>query len=368
MSSSETVVSINGGNIIGRHQSPSADRPQALDVFHDIVYARTPTRFQPAEAIPPVSPGETVRADRCPGPSQPQVLAEGIRQEGDVRLHVMRTCRCSDGKLLPVVVYLHGGGFNFGGPLERDFGGAGAHSIGHHLVSPLPLPLPVRKAILESGAPTARSVLSAAHPRPVGQLASLRRHLGASYLSQAPLDALLSAAGSVWAENATAVTWPFQPVVDGNLIPDLPCRLVRGVSDGVALLTGFCSHEGAGFLERGEDFKAFFGNLIPGIDMVGLEELYPADMMTTTVTRAQLAYGDYAYIAPVLHTACCLARAGARVYVYEYSAAAAPLSAASHGDHMAVSACEADMLRGRPGLAAVGSAMAERWTAFAARE
>ncbi|PHH73653.1 hypothetical protein CDD80_3658 [Ophiocordyceps camponoti-rufipedis] len=100
--------------------------------------------------------------------------------------------------------------------------------------------------------------------------------------------------------------------------------------------------------------------------MVGLEELYPVDMMTTTVTRAQLAYGDFAYIAPVLHTACCLARAGARVYVYEYSAIASPLSAASHGDHMAVSACEAEILRGRPGLAAVGAGMAERWTAFAA--
>lgn len=285
------------------------------------------------------------------------------------------------------------------------------------MLSPTPPPVRVAKAILESGSPTARSVLSASHPRPRAQLASLRAHACGRPLSRLPLDELLEAAVMVWAEDAASVCWPFQPVVDGpgGFVPEEPARLWDRLlasaadddeEDGVggrresssrrrplAVITGFCSHEGTQFVPQhaatNADFLAFFRTLIPALsaaDLAALEALYPDPASSSQLRnpadypprlgaqfrRLHEAYAHYAYIAPVLHTAHTLAaRAGARVYLYEYAAVArgngpAAIAAAAHGDHAPVVAHDMAHLGRRPGLEAVARAVNACWAAFAA--
>ncbi|KAH8178226.1 carboxylesterase family protein [Sarocladium implicatum] len=120
----EASVSINGSTIIGKRRPASAAYPQAIDVFYRIPYAEAP-RFKLATPIEP-NPSSTVDATD-PGPVRNSPL-EGISDpESPLRLHVFRPARptlpsstSSDSDLLPVAVYIHGGGFNFGSPLERD--------------------------------------------------------------------------------------------------------------------------------------------------------------------------------------------------------------------------------------------------------
>ncbi|KAK7429591.1 hypothetical protein QQZ08_003971 [Neonectria magnoliae] len=393
------AVQLDSCTVIGVSKPASEARPRALDVFFDIPYA-TAQRFERPE---PVVLPEGIFDATEPGDGCPVLGAPG--DEDCLRVNVTRPRPAQAAAGCPVLVYVHGGAFNFGHPLERDmervvawsredivgvsvayrlgvlgfpggeeacnlglrdqavalawvgrwiaaFGGdgermtvvgasAGAHSVGHHLLSPSPPPF--HKAILESGSPTARSVLSPAHPRPAAQFAQLLHHAGCASLADlkaVPLPRLLDAAARVWARYETSVEWPFQPVVDGaaGVIPESPVRLwERRVADGRArgmcVVTGFCSHEGISFVPVAGDFRAFFTTLIPSLtpaDFATLEALYPASQ-TTRFRRLAAAYGDFAYIAPVLHTAHVLSRAGARVYVYEYAEASAPYDAAMHG-------------------------------------
>ncbi|ODA82547.1 hypothetical protein RJ55_01054 [Drechmeria coniospora] len=475
--SHDTVsVSINGGTIVGKRQPASRDYPKAVDVFYGIPYA-TVERFQPAVPVnPPVTTLEahSTRADQ-PCPTTPQGSPETPLTLNVFRTAPRRGTTAGDAGddddragvnrgTLPVIVYFHGGAFNFGDPLERDFaslvawaptdvlvvtasyrlgvlgflaGGsdglgqtanlglrdqrlafewvkhwAGAFGalrdgeVGHHLLCPVPLPSHA-KSILESGSPTARSVLSSHHPRPVAQLASLRRHAAARHsetsLVVLPLKDLLDAGLDVWADNEDSVCWPFQPVVDGpgGVVPRPPLALwadfvASGRAEDHSVITGFCSNEGTQFVPvnaaTNDEFLSFFHTLIPALsadDLARLETLYPdptaqassasaspkASMYANPpgcrhgaqFTRLQTAYGHYAYVCPVLHTAHTLALAGARaVYLYEYAALSSPFAAASHGDQAPVVDHDMALLLHQPGLQAVANAMNSRWITFAA--
>jgi hypothetical protein len=281
-----------------------------------------------------------------------------------------------------------------------------------------PSPLPFRKAILESGSPTSRSVLSASHPRTAAQhklLVSQLRPPTALALASARLDDLFNAALMVWATHSNALTWPFQPVVDDrdpgpgqvNVLPDLPVRMwgeyrrrlletassPSPSSDNTAapaVITGFCSHEGVDFVpKRGlataADFRRFFAHLIPAFspdDLDALEALY-ADPVGNPLSpyrhtgregsqwrRLHEAYGHYAYICPVIHTAHELASASpsSPVYLYEYAAVSSPSSpSAPHASHAAAAARDPRAIpASRPGLRAVSREMHARWSAFCA--
>ena len=236
-----------------------------------------------------------------------------------------------------------------------------------------PAPLAFTEAILESGAPTARSVLGPRHAR--------RRGGGGPSAARPP-------------GGCSSSTWPFQPVVDGTggVIPDIPfwqvdvlCR--SDTARTLSVTTGFCSHEGTQFvpldLATNAQFRAWFSALVPsltGDHLDALERLYP-DPATSPSKRyektpgcghgAQFrrlheAYAHYAYICPVLHTAHRLSCAGARVYLYEYAATSEPFGAASHGDQAPVVAHDMETLRGQRGLVAVAEEMASRWGQFMA--
>lgn len=491
------VVTASGGLIIGKTHGVTSWHPRAVDAFYGLPYARVPARFQPAV---PVSPSSFTRFDasKAGKGKQPMYTPSASKvAEKTLTLNIFRpspaageVSEAEGGKKkgLPVVVYIHGGGFNFGEPLERDhvafvswaaetagrdvmvvsicyrlgvlgflagggddgtslnlglkdqrlalawvqehiaaFGGdgddirplgisAGAHSIGHHILDPggardQQQPPLFRKAILESGAATARAVLAATHPRVQAQMASLQTHAQVSHSSGlATLDiaSLLRANLAVWGENDAAVTWPFQPVVEDTsssseaLIPDTPLRLWEQFAEtfsseeNLAVITGFCTHEGTLFVpgraSTNADFRAFFAQLIPGFsaaDLDLLEALYPDPVTDPSspyrnteeatrcgkgaqFTRLHEAYAHYAYICPVLYTAHMLSTMGraakkrVKVYVYEFAARAGALNASEHSSQAGVVAHDMVHLHGRPGLARVATAMHGRWTAFAA--
>lgn len=172
------------------------------------------------------------------------------------------------------------------------------------------------------------------------------------------------------------------------MIPDLPLKLwEQRVADGRAgrmcVLTGFCSHEGIGFVpasaQSNQDFRNFFTTLIPSLsvaDLAALDALYPdpvTDPSSPYVHRGRqgaqfrrlaTAYGDFAYIAPVLHTAHVLSSAGARVYVYEYAEISPPFDAAMHGAQGPAAERDVSLLSGRPGLAETAVALHGRMTQF----
>lgn len=257
---------------------------------------------------------------------------------------------------------------------------ADARKIGHHMLNPQRLP--IRKCILESGSPTARTILHAAHPRTAANVAALKTNLtpqmAAKPLNSLKVDGILDAAVLVWAQHMNALTWPFQPVIDGEggVVPDLPLKLWEGKTFGTAegemaaVMTGFCSHEGADFIpKRPASFTKFFSTLIPNLtasDMDSLEALYPESKYASQAQRMGEAYGHFAYICPVLHTAHAASqKPGGRVYLYEFAAltseATRSAAHASHGETLTRAT------PGKwPGMGSVGAAMHARWTSFIA--
>ncbi|KAL2755121.1 hypothetical protein ACRALDRAFT_1082664 [Sodiomyces alcalophilus JCM 7366] len=487
MSTRPTVRLLQGtyrGTVLSRD-----DLPQSVEAFLGIPYARVVPgpagRFR--DAVPVPASHDTFDADAygciCPTITSSIDEEDGWTVGEDcLGVNLFRplssSSLCSssptgqEGQRLPVVVFFHGGAFNFGKGADRDmasfvayaerpilgisfncrlgplgflpswvcgkegvlnlglrdqrrllewvrdnaaaFGGdegcvtlmgvsAGAHSIGHHILSSESSTAPLfHKAILESGSATARSVLSPDHSRHELQFqsfleeAGLPRSLPADdilpHLRSLPLSTLLDAASSVWGRFASSVRWPFQPSIDGvgGVIPDLPLQLWssgRGLRP--PLITGFNSHEGTTFVpmkaSSPADFRAFFQTLIPGLtssDFDELDRLYPppdvavaqGEPYTPAVpsycgpqwARLATAYAHHAYIAPVLHTAHHVAMAGKPVYVYEYAARAEPFAAANHGDEEPVVTHDLETLGDFPGLIPVSERMHGFFSRFVA--
>lgn len=297
---------------------------------------------------------------------------------------------------------------------------AGAHSIGHHIMyyARKETSAPFQRAILESGATTARAVLLPNHPR---HLIQFREFLAAAgvdgtpedqifdRLRKLPLEAIVKASKKVWDRYELSVTWPFQPVIDGlhhdqqnsnseitpALIPDLPITSWRqGKHLRIPILTGFNTNEGAMFIpgraDTNDDFRSFFKTLIPTLsddDLATLERLYP-DPVTNSHSpyrsvpsgqgkqwaRLDAAYSHYAYICPVLQTAHFMSSAGLPVHVYRFAATGGNWNVANHADEAPVVTHDMDFLQslGPPGrsrgLRKVADGMNAAWGRFVAGE
>lgn len=123
---------------------------------------------------------------------------------------------------------------------------------------------PFHKAILESGATTARAVLLPTHPRHLVQFREFLVAAGVegvpesrvmTALRELPLGTILRASRKVWSKYQESVRWPFQPVIDGlvyangtlvpsdeadPLVPDLPLQSwLDGRHLDIPVLTGF---------------------------------------------------------------------------------------------------------------------------------
>ncbi|KAK0371409.1 carboxylesterase, partial [Colletotrichum limetticola] len=284
------TVRLDQGAFVGTTLS-EPEFPRDVEAFLGVPYAKCQRLRRPEE---PGHSGDSFDAAEygpvCPT-ADPTYPAD---EEGCLNANVFRPVGAVvEGKKVPVLVYTHGGAFNFGkggernlaafvsfskrgvvavsfnyrlGPLgflpcgvaagevianlglmdqrallewvQRNigrFGGdegdvtvmgfsAGAHSLGHHLLSP-PSRRLFHRAILESGAPTARSVLAATHPRHEAQFTRFLTHAGLTRLPSTPdeilpalralpLEKILQASLATWSECAPSVQWPFQPSIE----------------------------------------------------------------------------------------------------------------------------------------------------------
>lgn len=293
---------------------------------------------------------------------------------------------------------------------------AGAHSIGHHILHYPPGKAPFHKAILESGAPTARAVWSPNHPRPQSQLREFLAAAGAfsqeqrslrrpsahenrdilEYLRGLPLSTIVGATRKVWNDYSASVCWPFQPVIDGDVIPRAPLRTwTNGFTPQIPIMTGFNSNEGTMFVpgdtaraDTDAHFRKFFADLVPGFTSDDLDELarvypdpvtdpanspyvmpqpYPPGVTGRQWARLEAAYAHYAYICPVMQSAHYLSTNPntSHVYLYEYAAHAMHWNTANHGDNQSCVAHSMAVLRGNPGLLKVADAMNGAWVRFA---
>ncbi|WYZ44586.1 hypothetical protein EsH8_VII_001022 [Colletotrichum jinshuiense] len=251
---------------------------------------------------------------------------------------------------------------------------AGAHSIGHILMNdegqynpPL-----FHKAILESGAPTSRAVRPYSAPIHEAQFADFLKEAGCpaglsaaetfAYLRGAPTETVQAAQIAVFDKYNPSLRWAFQPVIDGDIIPRPPMeswRLDRWRK--VPIMTGFNRNEGSIYIDKAvsksSDFTTFFADLLPLLsadDVATIDGLYP-DPLTVADSpyseqpegagaqfrRLEVAYGQYAYVAPVRQTADLASRASSEpVYLYQWGLESSVLHKARHGENMYYETCE----------------------------
>jgi carboxylesterase type B len=122
---SSPTIAVNGCLIIGARFSPAASAacPKPVEAFYNIPYAST-DRFSKARPLPLGSQTSGTRLDasriKFAGPN-PNCTTSTLR------LHITRPSTASQ-QPLPVVIYFHGGAFNFGDPLETDLVSFVAHA------------------------------------------------------------------------------------------------------------------------------------------------------------------------------------------------------------------------------------------------
>jgi acetylcholinesterase len=263
---------------------------------------------------------------------------------------------------------------------------------------------PFHKAIIESGATTARAVYLPTNAMHQEQFDSFISKLG---LSSVPEDQLLSklrsqdvaaiksASDAVYDAYNPSIRWPFQPVIDGpgGLIPTAPISAWEaGNWTRVPILTGFNTDEGALFVPHSpatnKDFTDFFHTLLPSLseqDIKVLQTTYP-DPVTNLDSpyretargvgpqfeRLEQAYGQFAYVAPVRQTARYVAAdegkdGGVPVYLYHFAVNSSVVGGADHGDHAGFVTYDKSVRERSDTLGEVAGLMHDYWTSFITR-
>ncbi|KAI0181386.1 alpha/beta-hydrolase [Hypoxylon sp. FL1284] len=487
-------LELKQGNYLGEVVSPSSKYPRSVQAFRGIPYAQSTAgdnRFRLPQPLNTTASKKNVQ--HALGPSRVCPQNRGGRNQGEdcLNLNIYRPHFSDDAKTaaaemaklgvnstkMPVVVYVHGGGFNGGSGTERnmrsfvswseipligmsfnyrigalgflpsgvtakegllnlglkdqqaffqwvqnnaaDFGGdpnnvtimglsAGAHSIGHHLISYSPAnkltsaPVPFQKAIIESGGSLARATFVPTHPLHEQQFQQFLDACGLGdtpdnkifeELRALPLAKIASASNTVWNRWNPSLRWAFQPVIDGpgGIIPDLPINSWnKGHVLRIPILTGFNTNEGAVFVPKKADNSSAMQTLMTGIvpalnktDLETLDTLYP-DLSSPTgkdlyvikppnglgkqFWRLDDVYAHYAYICPVLQQAhlASTAQDAGPVYTYQYAARSAAFGGADHGDETPVVTHDMKVIGSYPGVVAMADDMTGYWSRFAA--
>ncbi|KAI1471608.1 alpha/beta-hydrolase [Daldinia caldariorum] len=485
-------VQLKQGTYLGEVVAQSPNVPRSIEVFRGIPYAQSTAgnnRFRPPQPINDTTSRNVQRAltfgHICPQGNGGKNQGEDCLNLNIFRPHFSDDAATAeaemsklgvDGNKLPVVIYVHGGGFNGGSGQERnmmtfvswsetpligisfnyrvgalgflpsavsakegllniglkdqqalfqwvqdniaDVGGdpknvtimglsAGAHSIGHHLISYSPAnkltsaPPPFQKAILESGGSTARATFNPTHPLHEQQFKEFLTNCGLENttddkifeeLRALPLDKIVSASHTVFAHWNPSIRWPFQPTIDGpgGIIPDLPIKSwEKGHVLRIPIMTGYNTDEGADFVpshaSNSSALRTLMTAIVPALnktDIETLDSLYP-DPSTPRgeslyITRPPTGfgsqfwrlddgYGHYAYICPVLQTAhfASTAADAGPVYTYHYAARSNSHGGADHGDEAPIIAHEMDVIGKYPGIVTIADSMNGFWTRFA---
>jgi acetylcholinesterase len=261
----------------------------------------------------------------------------------------------------------------FGGnPSDVTLAGlsAGAHSIAHHMMNVNETRELFHKAVIESGGHTSRVV----HPYDSAlQAKQIQEFLGLvgcpanipeadilPFLRTLPEEVVVKANIEVFDRYNPSVRWAWQPVIDNEIISRRPIDAFKsGKWHKVPVMTGFNHNEGSMYvpkqMAKSDEFRNFFSTLLPQLtekDLDRLEELYPdpeEDPASPYVEhrppelglgpqfkRAEAAYGQYAYVAPVRQTAQ-LGSADPEqppIYLYHWAANSSVINGANHGDQL----------------------------------
>src|SRR6266487_829432 len=206
--------------------------------------------------------------------------------------------------------------------------------IGHHLQNHDEKDPLFHRVIMESGAPTARAVSSYDAPLYEAQFKEFINRAGCSEVHQSSImeclrsqseNTITMASIAVYDEYDPSIRWPFQPVIDGDLIKCRPTEnWLSGRWNKVPILTGFNHDEGTIFvpktLNTSSEFLDFFKTLSPQFsdeDLETINELYPDPArypdspyvetrpinVGSQFKRIAAAYAHYAYVCAVRYTA-----------------------------------------------------------------
>jgi acetylcholinesterase len=224
------------------------------------------------------------------------------------------------------------------------------------------------KAIMESGAATARAVYPYDHALHQKQFEEFLHETGSSnispdhimsHLRSLPISTIVSASQSIFLKYDPSLRWAFQPVIEGpgGYISKAPIAAWRsGDWHKMPILTGFNTNEGAMFvpasMSKSREFREFFHTLLPALtesDLDTIDSLYP-DPLTHPLSspyvetrpglgaqfkRIEAAYAQFAYIAPVRHTvhfASAESFSRSPAYLYQFALQRSVNGGANHGD------------------------------------
>ncbi|KAI1495709.1 Alpha/Beta hydrolase protein [Biscogniauxia marginata] len=249
---------------------------------------------------------------------------------------------------------------------------AAAHGIGH-LIMDINQPKRLfHKAIMDSGAHTARAMhppfaaLNTQHFRefldltPCAHFTNLLDPEILTCLRGLPSKTVDTAGKEVFERSDPSVRWAWQPVLDGEIISRRPLAAWKsGKWQKVPILTGSTHNEGSFYVPRNanasSEFTSFYRTLLPHLsnaEIAKLETLYPdpatnpdSPYLDTSGSkdigaqfhRLEAAYGHYAYTCPVRQTAIwgtSHSSSDPPVWLYHWALNKTALFGANHGDQI----------------------------------
>ena len=232
------------------------------------------------------------------------------------------------------------------------------------------------RAIIESGGPTSRAVHPYHSELHEEQFKTFLSKVQCSHvpledvlecLREVPSAKIIEASNDVFMASNPSVRWAWQPVIDNDIISRRPpAAWQSGNWRKIPILTGFNHNEGTMYVSKELDdpseFEAFFATLLPQLsqsDIELLSDLYPDPSshsdspysetrplnLGSQFKRTEAAYGQYAYVCPVRHTAN-LATADPTdppVYLYHWATNRTVLGGANHADQMGYETMDPDI-------------------------
>jgi len=252
--------------------------------------------------------------------------------------------------------------------------------------------------IMEDGAPTARSVPPPTDPFVNQQFNEFLQGAGCANetdsskvfpcLRALPAEAFAKASVTIFNNYNPSFRWPFQPIVDGELIRLRPTEeWESGDWNKVPILTGFATDEGSIFappsLNTSAGFTDFFKTLIPAFDTSDLDELnslYPDPLTDPTspytdtrpipvgkeYKRITAALGQDSYICNIITTAKYASQSAPPVWLWHWGTNVSLVAGAAHTSHTPYESYELFLRQFSDTQDAISQDVTAYWTSFIA--